>query len=153
MSGDDFADLHGHYLEDLAVGMTASYAKTITETDIVLFAGISGDVNPVHINHEFAAGTLFEGPIAHGMLTASLISTVLGTRLPGPGAIYLKQSLSFRAPVKARDTVVARVTVRDIDQERRSVRFDCRCTVRETVVLEGEALIRVDRRPEAASPA
>ena len=89
-------DIHGYYFEDLSVGMSASYAKTITETDIVLFAGISGDVNPVHLNQEFASDTMFEGRIAHGMLTASFISTVLGTKLPGPGCIYLRQDLRFR---------------------------------------------------------
>ena len=148
-------DLHGFYLEDLAVGMTASYAKTITETDIVLFAGISGDINPVHLNREFAAQTQFEGTIAHGMLTASLISTVLGTKLPGPGCIYLKQGLSFRAPVKAQDTVVARVTITEIDREKQKIRLDCQCIVRQQVVLAGDATMRVDRRevvrPEAGS--
>ena len=146
-------DLHGFYLEDLAVGMTASYAKTITETDIVLFAGISGDVNPVHLNHEFAAQTQFEGTIAHGMLTASLISTVLGTKLPGPGGIYLKQDLSFRAPVKAGDTVVARVTISGIDHEKQRIRLDCQCTVRQKTVLAGDAVIRVDRRDAVRSGA
>jgi 3-hydroxybutyryl-CoA dehydratase len=142
-----YDDLHGLYLEDLATGMTASFVKTITQSDIVLFAGLSGDDNPIHLNHEFAALTAFEGVIAHGMLTASLISTVLGTRLPGPGCIYLRQQLAFRAPVKAHDTVVARVTVREIDHARQRVVLDCECSVREKVVLSGDALMRVDRRP------
>ncbi|MBL8572668.1 MAG: MaoC family dehydratase [Hyphomicrobiaceae bacterium] len=140
-------ELHGYYLEDLKVGMTAAYAKTVTETDIVLFAGISGDINPVHLNHEFAATTAFAEPIAHGMLTASFISTVLGTKLPGPGCIYLKQSLAFRAPVKARDTVLARCTVSAIDEARQTVTLDCKCFVGEKVVLTGEALMKVSRRP------
>ena len=107
-------DIHGYYFEDLSVGMSASYAKTITETDIVLFAGISGDVNPVHLNQEFASDTMFEGRIAHGMLTASFISTVLGTKLPGPGCIYLRQDLRFLAPVRPGDTVHAQITITEL---------------------------------------
>ena len=87
-------EFHGFYLEDLEVGQAASYAKTVTETDIVLYAGTSGDVNPVHLNQEFAAGTSFGDTIAHGMLSAGFISTVLGTKLPGPGCIYVGQTLS-----------------------------------------------------------
>ena len=96
---------YGYYLEDLELGMTAIYAKTVTEADVVLFAGISGDINPVHLDNEFAKGTMFKGRIAHGMLTASFISTVLGTNLPGPGCIYVSQNLKFRAPVRIGDTV------------------------------------------------
>ena len=99
--------LHGYYFEDLEIGMSDIYAKTITDTDIVLFAGISGDTNPVHLNHEFASETMFEGQIAHGMLTASFISTVIGTKLPGPGCIYVAQNLRFKGPVKVGDTVTA----------------------------------------------
>ena len=88
-------DRNGYYYEDLAVGQSSSYAKTITDADIVLFAGVSGDTNPVHLDDEFAASTRFGHRIAHGMLTAAFISTVLGTKLPGPGAIYLKQNLKF----------------------------------------------------------
>jgi 3-hydroxybutyryl-CoA dehydratase len=91
----DHDDLHGLFYEDLRLGQSAAYARTVTEADIVLFAGISGDTNPVHINEEFASGTMFSGRIAHGMLTASLISTVIGTKLPGPGAIYVSQTLRF----------------------------------------------------------
>ena len=105
LANPELDDIHGYYFEDLSVGMSASYAKTITETDIVLFAGISGDVNPVHLNQEFASDTMFEGRIAHGMLTASFISTFLGTKLPGPGCIYLRQDLRFLAPVRPGDTV------------------------------------------------
>jgi 3-hydroxybutyryl-CoA dehydratase len=99
-------DLQGYCIEDLTVGMTASFAKTITDADIVLYAGISGDTNPVHINQEYASGTMFQGRIAHGMLTAGLISAVLGTKLPGPGCIYMSQTLKFKAPVRSGDTVV-----------------------------------------------
>ncbi|MDP6390154.1 MAG: MaoC family dehydratase [Alphaproteobacteria bacterium] len=144
-------DLHGYFLEDLSVGMSASYAKTVTETDIVLFAGISGDINPVHLNHEFAAETMFEGRIAHGMLTASFISTVLGTKLPGPGCIYLRQDLRFLAPVRANDTVQARITITDIDSDKQRVRTKTVCTIGDAKVVEGEALLYVPRRRETAA--
>ena len=137
---------HGYYLEDLTVGMTDVYSKTVSEADIVMFAGISGDTNPVHLCQLFAEGTVFKERIAHGMLSASFISTVLGTRLPGPGCIYLSQNLRFRAPVKAGDTVVARVTVKEIDQEKKRVTLETVCHVGDTVVIEGEALAMVSRR-------
>jgi 3-hydroxybutyryl-CoA dehydratase len=142
-------ELHGYYLEDLSVGMTSIFAKTVTEADIVMFAGVSGDTNPVHINQEFAEGTMFKGRIAHGMLSASFISTVVGTRLPGPGCIYINQNLRFRAPVKAGDTVVARATVKEILPERRRVVLTTVCTVGETVVIDGEATMMVANRPES----
>lgn len=142
----DNDDLMGYSIEDLSVGMTAVFAKTVTEADIVLFAGISGDINPVHLNHEFATETMFEGRIAHGMLTASFISTVIGTKLPGPGAIYLKQSLNFKAPVRAGDTVRARVTIREVIAEKRRIVMDTVATIGDQVVLDGEALILVPSR-------
>ena len=136
-------ELMGYAIEDLSVGMTALFAKTVTEADIVLFAGISGDINPVHLNHEFASETIFEGRIAHGLLTASFISTVIGTKLPGPGAIYLKQSLNFRAPVRAGDTVKARATITAIDMGKRRVTLETVASVGDKVVLDGEALVLV----------
>lgn len=139
---------HGYFLEDLSVGMTSIYAKTVTDADVVMFAGISGDTNPVHLDAHFADQTAFKGRIAHGMLSASFISTVLGTRLPGPGCIYLSQSLKFRAPVKAGDTVTARVTIRDINEEKKRVVLETVCTVGETVVIEGEAMMLVSRRAD-----
>lgn len=142
-------ELHGFYLEDLQVGMTEAYAKTVTDADIVMFAGISGDTNPVHLNQDFAEGTMFKGRIAHGMLSASFISTVLGTRLPGPGCIYLSQTLNFKAPVKVGDTVVARATVTEVDPEKMRVKVTTTCTVGDTVVIEGEAMLRVSRRQAA----
>ena len=143
-------ELHGYYLEDLSVGMTDIFAKTVTEADIVMFAGISGDTNPVHINQLFAEGSIFKERIAHGMLSAAFISTVVGTRLPGPGCIYVTQNLRFRAPVKAGETVVARATVKDIIPERRRVVLETVCTVGDTVVVEGEATMMVANRPEAS---
>jgi 3-hydroxybutyryl-CoA dehydratase len=136
----------GFYLEDLKIGMTASYAKTVTEADVVLFAGISGDTNPVHLNEEFAKETMFQGRIAHGMLSASFISTVLGTKLPGPGAIYLSQNLKFKAPVRAGDTVSATATITDIVTEKKRVVMQTTCSVRNQVVLEGEAVVMVPAR-------
>ena len=141
-------ELHGYYLEDLELGMTAVYAKTITDADIVLFAGISGDTNPLHLNSEFANGTRFEGRVAHGMLTASLISAVIGTKLPGPGCIYMSQTIRWSAPVRAGDTVVARVTITDIDREKERVLMETICSVGEEVVLEGECLAKVPARAD-----
>ena len=140
-------ELHGYYLEDLAPGMTALYAKTVTDADVVLFAGISGDVNPVHLNQEFADRTMFRGRIAHGMLTASFISTVIGTKLPGPGCIYVSQNLKFKAPVRVGDTVNARVTVSSVDDARGRIAVETTCTVGNTVVIAGEAVLMVPRRP------
>ena len=132
--------------EDLAVGQTASFAKTITEADILLFAAVSGDTNPVHIDAEAAAASMFKQRIAHGMLSASLISTVLGTRLPGPGTIYLAQSLKFRAPVTIGQTVTATVEVTALDPARRRATLSTTCTVAGKPVIEGEATIMLPAR-------
>jgi 3-hydroxybutyryl-CoA dehydratase len=138
--------LNGHDFEDLKVGMTATFAKTITEADIVLFAGASGDNNAMHINEEFASTTPFKGRIAHGMLSASVISAAIANRLPGPGTVYMKQSLEFRAPVRAGDTVHAKVTVREMVAEKKRVILDTVCTVRDTVVITGQAMVKVGSR-------
>lgn len=143
-------ELHGYYIEDLKPGMTAVYAKTVTEADIVMFAGLSGDTNPVHLNQSFAETTMFKERIAHGMLSASFISTVLGTRLPGPGCIYLSQSLNFKAPVRIGDTVVARVTVREVLPEKKRIVVDTVCSVGDSVVLDGEAKLMVSSRAKLA---
>jgi 3-hydroxybutyryl-CoA dehydratase len=139
-----FEELHGYYLEDLSIGMSALYAKTISEADIVMYAGVSGDTNPVHMNAEFAEQTMFKERIAHGMLSASLLSTIFGTKLPGPGSIYMNQSLNFKAPVCIGDTVTAKATIREINGKR--VSFDCECKIGDTVVLDGEATLMVSRR-------
>jgi 3-hydroxybutyryl-CoA dehydratase len=143
-------EFQGYMLEDLAVGMTAAYARTVTEADIVMFAGVSGDTNPVHVNQEYARSTVFKGPIAHGMLTASFISTVLGTKLPGPGCIYLSQDLRFRAPVHIGDTVRAEVKVSEIVAEKKRVVLTTRCTVGDKVVLDGTAVVMVPSRADFA---
>jgi 3-hydroxybutyryl-CoA dehydratase len=139
---------YGYFIEDLSLGMTAVFAKTVTEADITMFAGISGDTNPVHLDESFAEKTMFAGRIAHGMLSASFISTVFGTRLPGPGCVYMRQDLRFKAPVKIGDTVQARVTVREIVSEKKRVVFDTVCTVGDNVVLEGEATLMVQARKD-----
>ena len=139
-------ELRGKYVDEIDVGATAVFAKTVTEADIVLYAGISGDTNPVHLNEELAKGTMFKTRIAHGMLSAGFISAVLGTKLPGPGAIYLGQTLKFKAPVKIGDTVVTRCTIKELTPEKRKAKFDTVCTVRGKVVLEGEADIMVPAR-------
>ncbi len=136
----------GYFLEDLSVGMSDSYAKTVTVNDIESFAAISGDHNPVHMDDNYAATTPFKERIAHGMLSASYISTVLGTRLPGPGCVYVSQSLQFRAPVKIGDTVEAQVTITDINHDRQRVTFETICSVGDTVVVKGEAILMVFRR-------
>ncbi|PTD96022.1 MaoC family dehydratase [Pseudothauera lacus] len=142
----DFSEFYGHDFEALQIGMSAAVARTVSEADILAFAGVSGDTNPVHVDGEFAASTMFGGRIAHGMLSAAYISTVFGTRLPGPGCIYLSQTLKFKAPVKIGDTVVARVTVRELNAAKRRAIFDTVCTVAGKVVLEGEAEILVPAR-------
>lgn len=139
-------ELHGYYLEELEVGMSDSYAKTITDADVTLFAGISGDTNPVHINDDYAATTPFERRIVHGMFSAALISTVAGTKLPGPGAIYIDQQIKFRAPVFIGDTAKATVTVTDIDQRRRRVKCKTDVQVGDKLVATGEATFMVDKK-------
>ena len=134
--------------EDLSMGMTETYAKEVRSSDVVGFAEITGDRNPVHLSEHFAARTPFKGRIAHGLYTASLISAVIGTRLPGPGAIYISQTLQFLAPVKIGDTVDASVEVVELNEERRRARLHCQCKVGDTVVLEGEAVVKVPRREE-----
>jgi 3-hydroxybutyryl-CoA dehydratase len=145
----DGDELRGKYVDELSEGMSAIFTKTVTEADIVLYAGISGDTNPVHLDQEFAKDTMFKGRIAHGMLTAGFISAVLGTRLPGPGSIYLSQSLKFKAPVRIGDTVRARVTVTTLDKEKGRCTFATTAHVGDVLVLEGEAQILVPKRPAA----
>jgi len=135
----------GYALEDLAVGMTAAYRHTLTDRDIHAFADLTGDHNPLHLNEDFARQTRFKGRIAPGMLSASFFSTVLAI-LPGPGTIYLGQTLAFKAPVRIGDTVEARATIMDILPEKARVRLKTVCTVGETVVIDGEATAIVPRR-------
>ncbi|MGY8833734.1 MAG: MaoC family dehydratase [Pseudomonadales bacterium] len=126
--------------------MESSYQKTITETDIDAFAALTGDTNPVHLDSEYAATTPFKARIAHGMLSAGLISTVLGTQLPGPGCIYLEQQIKFKAPVFIGDTLVATVTVEDINQRRGRVSLKTQCFVNTKLVADGTASMMVDKK-------
>lgn len=131
------------YFEDLSLGMTETLTKVVSSADVVGFAEITGDRNPIHLSEHFAARTPFKTRIAHGLYTAGLISAVLGTRLPGPGAVYISQSLNFRAPVKIDDTVEVSVTVEELDPEKNRARLSCICKVDDTIVLDGEALVKV----------
>src|ERR1700683_2829318 len=137
------------FFDDLKVGMTERLKKTIAASDVVGFAQLTGDRNPIHLSEHFAARTAFGRRIAHGLYTASLISAVLGTRLPGPGAIYISQTLNFRAPVKIGDTVVVTVTVAELIPEKSRARLACVCAVDGEVVLDGEALVKGRSEKEA----
>ena len=127
-----------YHIDQLQPGMSACTSKTVTEADIILFAGISTDVNPAHLDEEYAKGTMSGGRIAHGMLSAGFISAVLANKLPGPGTIYLSQTLKFKAPVRPGDTVTATVTVREVNVPKNRVVLDTVCTVAGKVVIEGE---------------
>ncbi|MDZ3837552.1 MAG: MaoC family dehydratase [Rhodospirillales bacterium] len=136
-------EFHGYYFEDLSEGMTDVFGKTITDADICIFAGVSGDTNPVHLNDDFAKESMFKSRIAHGMLGAAFVSAVFGTKLPGPGCIYVSQTLKFKAPVRVGDTMIARVTVRKLIPNKKFVEFDTVVTVAGKPVIEGEAIIMV----------
>ncbi|MBL8542901.1 MAG: MaoC family dehydratase [Hyphomonadaceae bacterium] len=135
------------YFEDLSLGLSETYRKQITSTDIVAFAEISGDRNPIHLSEEFAATTPFGVRIAHGILTASFISAVIGMRLPGPGSVYIAQNLRFLAPVRIGDEVVTTVEVVELTEKGRRAKLKCECRVGDTRVLEGEAEVKVPARP------
>ena len=139
----------GKTFNELNCGDSARFSKTVTEADVVLFAGITGDLNPAHIDEAYAQGTFFKTRIAHGMLSAGFISAVIGTRLPGPGTIYMHQSLDFLAPVSIGDTVTAIVEVIEKMEEKKRVRLKTTCVNQKgTTVLEGEALVSPPRAPK-----
>ena len=142
----DFHGLRGYYFDELKVGMQEVFSRTITDTDLKLFAGVSGDTNPMHLNEEYAKTTPFGGCIVYGMLTASLISAVIGTKLPGPGCIYMNQTLRFTAPVRVGDTVYAVVRVKELMPEKTRALLQTQCFVKDTMVIDGEALIKVPAR-------
>ena len=137
-----------YYFEDLSVGMRETLMKAVMDDDVIAFADLSGDRNPIHLSDHFASKTRFGERIVHGLYTASLISTVIGMYLPGPGAVYLSQTLNFRAPVKIGDTVLATVEVTELIERGRRAKLACRCLVRDAVVLDGEALVKIPSRPE-----
>jgi 3-hydroxybutyryl-CoA dehydratase len=137
-----------HYFEDLSVGMRETLMKTVMNEDVIGFANLSGDHNPIHLSEHFARKTRFGERIAHGLYTASLISAVLGMYLPGPGAVYLSQTLNFRGPVRIGDVVTISVEVAELVPEGRRVLLRCECVVDNRVVLDGEARVSVPtRRP------
>lgn len=134
--------MSGKTMEEIEVRDSAEFTKTVTETDIYLYAGVTGDFNPAHINEEYAKKTFFKTRIAHGMLSAGFISTVIATKLPGPGTIYLDQRVKFLAPVRIGDTITARVKVIEIMTEKNKVRLETTCTNQDGItVVEGEAIV------------
>jgi 3-hydroxybutyryl-CoA dehydratase len=145
----NFSAMNGLFLEDLKVGQQAMFGRTVTDADIVAFAGVSGDTNPIHLHDGFARTTRFGQRIAHGMLSGSYISTVIGTKLPGPGAVYISQTMNFMAPVIAGDTITAVATITAIDDKRRRVTLKTQCLKGDTVVIDGEAVVLVPRRDAA----
>ena len=136
------------FFEDLSVGQEASMSRTVGEADIVAYAALSGDYNPVHLDRDYAAGTIFKERIAHGILSAGYISALFGMQLPGPGAIYISQTLNFKGPVKIDDHVVTTVKLVELIPEKRRARFDCMCSVGGKAVLTGEAVLMVPARPK-----
>ena len=129
----------GYNIKDLKVGMSDSMSKTVTEADIVLYSGITGDFNPIHVDEEYAQTTAFKGRIAHGMVSAGFISAVLAMKLPGPGSIYLGQTLQFKAPVRIGDTVTTTVTITEIKLEKKIVILETTCAIKGDVVVTGNS--------------
>jgi len=134
--------MEGYTIEQMEIGQSASHSKTISEFDVYQFAGITGDLNPAHINEEYGKSTVFKGRIAHGMLSAGMISAVLGMQLPGPGSVYLSQSIKFIAPVHIGDTITATATIVELLPEKNRVRLETVCTDQNgKVVTTGEAVL------------
>ncbi len=134
--------------EDIHVGMSEQIEKVLGNEEVQTFADLTGDNNPIHLDEDYASTTMFKGRIAHGMLTASLISNILGTKLPGTGAIYLSQSVRFRAPVRLGDNVVVKATVSEMNEKRKIVTLACECKVGDVVVLDGEAKVMVPSKAD-----
>ena len=140
-----------YYFEDLSIGASASLQKTIVESDVYNFAGVSMDVNPIHLNEEFARKTKFRGRIAHGLISVGLLSGVFGTRMPGPGSILVTQSLRYRRPVYFGDTVTATVTVKKLVSRTKLITFDTTCCVNDAIVISGEATVMAPSRMTTSS--
>ena len=148
MELENFKELHGFFIEDLRLNQTEEFEKKITEKDINEFAKLSGDDNPVHTNSDFAKKTIFKQKVAHGFLSASLISMLIATKLPGPGSIYLSQNLKFLAPVFIDDLVRVKVTVEEIDQEKKKVKLQTECFKNEKKIISGEAVVLVNSKKD-----
>ena len=144
--------MQGFFFEDLSLGQMAEASRVVGMSDIEAFAAVSGDTNPVHLDEGYAQTTTFKTRIAHGMLSGAYISAMLGTTLPGPGAIYLSQSLRFRRPVRIGDAVVTRATVSALDETRGHVTLATLCQVEGKTVVDGEAVVMVSRRTPATAP-
>jgi 3-hydroxybutyryl-CoA dehydratase len=138
-----------YFFEDLSVGLEASMARTVTEADIVAYAALSGDYNPIHLDRDYAAKTPFKERIAHGILSAGYISAVFGMQLPGPGSVYISQTLNFKAPVKIDDVVLTTVRLTELVPEKRRAKFETVCSVGGKPVLTGEAVLMIPSRPAA----
>ena len=148
MELENFKKLHGFFIEDLRLNQTEEIEKKITEKDINEFAKLSGDDNPVHTNSDFAKKTIFKQKVAHGFLSASLISMLIATKLPGPGSIYLSQNLKFLGPVFIDDLVRVKVTVEEIDQEKKKVKLQTECFKNEKKIISGEAVVLVNSKKD-----
>ena len=148
MELENFKKLHGFFIEDLRLNQTEEIERKITEKDINEFAKLSGDDNPVHTNSDFAKKTIFKQKVAHGFLSASLISMLIATKLPGPGSIYLSQNLKFLAPVFIDDLVRVKVTVEEIDQEKKKVKLQTECFKNEKKIISGEAVVLVNSKKD-----
>lgn len=136
----------GKTYDQIKIGDSASFGKTVTESDIYMYAGVTGDLNPAHVNEAYARGTFFKTRIAHGMLSGGFISAVIGTRLPGPGTVYMKQSLSFLAPVRIGDTITATVEVVEKVDEKKRILLKTTCTNQDgTLVVDGQAMVSPPR--------
>ena len=148
MKLETFKKLHGFFIEDLQLDQTDKLERKITEKDIDNFAKLTGDNNPVHTNLDFAKKTIFKQKVAHGFLSASLISTLIATKLPGPGSIYLSQNLKFIAPVFIDDLVIVKVTVKEIDHEKKKVKLQTECFKNEKKIISGEAIVLVNSKKD-----
>ncbi|MBL6853832.1 MAG: MaoC family dehydratase [Alphaproteobacteria bacterium] len=137
-----------YYIDELKPGTSESFTRTVTESDVEKFGEVSGDMNPAHFDEEYAKTTMFKTRIAHGVLSASYISTVLGMKMPGPGTIFMSLTTRFKAPVRIGDTVTATCTVREVVTDKRRVAFDCVCKVGDTTVIDGEAMVMAPARPK-----
>lgn len=146
----EFEERHGYYFEEIRVGMSARFEKVIREQDVKAFAEISGDVNPLHLDEAFASRTRAGERVVHGMVTASLISTLVGCRLPGPGCLWMGQALKFLKPVRVGERVEAEATVTEIIPDRQRVRMRTTCRVGDSAVIDGEALVWVPSRVASA---
>ena len=148
MELETFKKLHGFFIEDLQLDQTDKLERKITEKDVDNFAKLTGDNNPVHTNLDFAKKTIFKQKVAHGFLSASLISTLIATKLPGPGSIYLSQNLKFLAPVFIDDLVIVKVTVKEIDLEKKKVKLKPECFKNEKKIISGEAIVLVNSKKD-----